>query len=121
MDRATLEQLLREAESLLQRGEQNIAHQREVIGTLERGGHDATAAKMFFKAIGKRAGAAHRRSESIVQGTGRLPLVVTTANISRRAHSSRNNCERGSDCHSERPAGVLMPRACKDRRWRQAF
>ena len=34
MDRATLEQLLREAESLLHRGERNIAHQREVIGTL---------------------------------------------------------------------------------------
>jgi hypothetical protein len=27
-----LEQLLRDAESLLHRGEQNIAHQREVIG-----------------------------------------------------------------------------------------
>ena len=51
MDRATLELLLREAESLLQRGEQNIAHQREVIGTLERGGHDATAAKMFLRRL----------------------------------------------------------------------
>src|SRR4029077_1645081 len=39
MDRATHEQLLQEAESLLHRGERNIAHQREVIGTLERGGH----------------------------------------------------------------------------------
>jgi hypothetical protein len=51
MDRATLEQLLREAESLLHRGERNIAHQREVIGTLERGGHDATAAKMFLRRL----------------------------------------------------------------------
>ena len=51
MDRATLEQLLQEAESLLHRGEWNIAHQREVIGTLERGGHDATAAKMFLRRL----------------------------------------------------------------------
>ena len=51
MDRAALEQLLREAECLLCRGEQNIAHQREVIGTLERGGHDATAAKMFLRRL----------------------------------------------------------------------
>ena len=51
MDRAALQQLLREAESLLHRGEQNIAHQREAIGTLERGGHDATAAKMFLRRL----------------------------------------------------------------------
>ena len=51
MDRAILEQLLREAESLLQRGEHNIAYQREMIGTLERGGHDATAAKMFLRRL----------------------------------------------------------------------
>ena len=51
MDRATLKQLLREAENLLHRGEQNIAHQREVIGTLERGGHDAAAAKMFLRRL----------------------------------------------------------------------
>ena len=51
MDRAALEQLLRDAESLLHRGKQNIAHQREMIGTLERGGHDATAAKMFLRRL----------------------------------------------------------------------
>ena len=51
MDRATLELLLREAESLLQRGEQNIAHQRAVIQTLERGGHDARAAHMFLRRL----------------------------------------------------------------------
>ena len=51
MDRAALEQLLRETEGLLQRGERNIAHQREVIGTLEGGGHDATAAKMFLRRL----------------------------------------------------------------------
>ena len=51
MDHAALDQLLREAEGLLHRGEQNIAHQREVIRTLERGGHDATAAKMFLRRL----------------------------------------------------------------------
>jgi hypothetical protein len=51
MDRATLEQLLQEAESLLHRGQQNIAYQREAIGTLKRGGHDATAAKMFLRRL----------------------------------------------------------------------
>jgi hypothetical protein len=51
MERATLEQLLHEAESLLHRGERNIAHQREMISTLERGGHDATAAKMFLRRL----------------------------------------------------------------------
>jgi hypothetical protein len=51
MDRATLEQLLREAESLLHRGEQNISHQRGVIGMLERGAHDATTAKMFLRRL----------------------------------------------------------------------
>jgi hypothetical protein len=51
MDRATLEQLLQEAESLLHHGQRNIAHQREVIGTLERGGHDAIAAKMFLRRL----------------------------------------------------------------------
>ena len=51
MDRTALEQLLQEAESLIHRGEQSIALQREMIGTLERGGHDATAAKMFLRRL----------------------------------------------------------------------
>jgi hypothetical protein len=51
MDRATLEQLLQEAESLLHRGERSIAHQRDVIETLERGGHDAKAAQMFLRRL----------------------------------------------------------------------
>jgi hypothetical protein len=51
MDHPILEQLLREAESFLQRGEHKIAYQREVIGTLERAGHDATAAKMFLRRL----------------------------------------------------------------------
>jgi hypothetical protein len=51
MDRTALEQRLQEAESLIHRGEQSIALQREMIGTLERGGHDATAAKMFLRRL----------------------------------------------------------------------
>jgi hypothetical protein len=51
MDRATLQQLLHEAESLLHREESSIAHQREVIGTLERVGHDATSAKVFLRRL----------------------------------------------------------------------
>jgi hypothetical protein len=50
MDRATLEDLLQEAESL-QRGELNIAFQREMIAKLERGGHDVTAAKLFLRRL----------------------------------------------------------------------
>ena len=51
MDRATLEDLLREAESLLHRGELSIAFQREVIAKLERGGHNVTAAKLFLRRL----------------------------------------------------------------------
>jgi hypothetical protein len=54
MDRATLEQLLQEAESLLHRGERNITHQREVIGTLERAGQDAALAKSFLRRLESR-------------------------------------------------------------------
>jgi hypothetical protein len=48
MDRAELERMLQEAESLLARDERSIAHQHRVIATLERGGHDASLAKMFL-------------------------------------------------------------------------
>jgi hypothetical protein len=54
MDRVTLEQLLQEADSLLHRGERNIAHQREVIGTLERAGHDAAGAKSLLRRLESR-------------------------------------------------------------------
>jgi hypothetical protein len=54
MDRVTLEQLLQEADSLLHRGERNIAHQREVIGTLERAGHDAADAKSLLRRLESR-------------------------------------------------------------------
>lgn len=48
MDRATLQQLLREAERLVERDERNVIHQRQIIGTLERAGQDATIAKAFL-------------------------------------------------------------------------
>ncbi len=51
MDRAELELRLQEAESHVERGERNIAHQRAVIATLERGGHDAKAAQMFLRRL----------------------------------------------------------------------
>ena len=54
MDRVTLEQLLQEADSLLQRGERNIAHQREVIGTLQRAGRDAADAKSLLRRLESR-------------------------------------------------------------------
>ena len=51
MDRATLEELLQESESLLQRGELSIAFQREMIAKLERVGHVVTAAKLFLRRL----------------------------------------------------------------------
>ena len=49
MDRAALQRRLQKAEDLMQRVEENIVFQRQMIATLERGGHDAKAAKMFLK------------------------------------------------------------------------
>jgi hypothetical protein len=51
VDRATLQQHLEEAESRVERGLRNIAHQREIISILKRGGHDATAAKGFLRRL----------------------------------------------------------------------
>jgi hypothetical protein len=51
MDRAELERRLQEVECHVERGEQNIAHQRAVIETLERGRHDAKAAQMFLRRL----------------------------------------------------------------------
>jgi hypothetical protein len=51
MDRVELELRLKEAECQVERAEQNIAHQRAVIQTLERGGHDARAAHMFLRRL----------------------------------------------------------------------
>ena len=51
MDRTTLERRLQEAEVLVQRGDQNIAFQRRMIATLDRGGHDVKAARMFLRRL----------------------------------------------------------------------
>ena len=49
MDRAASKRRLQTAEGLLQRVEENIVFQREMIAKLEGGGHDVKAAKMFLK------------------------------------------------------------------------
>ena len=49
MGRAALQRRLQKAEDLMQRVEENIVFQRQMIATLERGGHDAKAAKLFLK------------------------------------------------------------------------
>ena len=51
MDRTTLEQLLKDADSLLWRGELNIARQRETIAILEQRGEDASAEKMQLRRL----------------------------------------------------------------------
>jgi hypothetical protein len=51
MDRTTLKQLLQEADTLLWRGELNIARQRETIATLEQRGGDASAEKMQLRRL----------------------------------------------------------------------
>ena len=51
MDHATLQQRLQAVEGLLQRMEENIAFQGRMIATLDRGGHDVKAAKMFLKLL----------------------------------------------------------------------
>ena len=51
MDRATLQHRLQEAEDLMQRLGENIAFQSRMITTLDRGGHDVRAAKMFLRRL----------------------------------------------------------------------
>lgn len=51
MDKATLQHRLQEAEALVQRAEENIAFQGRMIATLDRGGHDVKAAKMFLRQL----------------------------------------------------------------------
>ena len=51
MDKATLHQRLQAVEALLQRMEENIAFQGRMIATLDRGGHDVKAAKMFLRRL----------------------------------------------------------------------
>jgi hypothetical protein len=47
MARAALQHRLQEAEELVQRVEENIAFQRKMIATPDRGGHDVKAARTF--------------------------------------------------------------------------
>ncbi len=54
MDRTTLEQLVREADTLLWRGELNIARQREIIALLEQRGEDASSEKMRLRRLENR-------------------------------------------------------------------
>jgi hypothetical protein len=51
MDRAALKRQLQEAEGLMRRMEENIAFQGRMIATLDRGGHDVKAAKMFLRRL----------------------------------------------------------------------
>jgi hypothetical protein len=51
MDHATLQQRLQAVEGPLQRMEENIAFQGRMIATLDRGGHDGKAAKLFLKQL----------------------------------------------------------------------
>jgi hypothetical protein len=54
MDRTTLAQLLNDAETLLYRGELQLAHQREVIDTLQRAGRDAAPARLQLRRLESR-------------------------------------------------------------------
>jgi hypothetical protein len=51
MDRAVLQGQLQMAEDLVQRTEENIVFQRQMIATLDRGGHDVRAARMFLRRL----------------------------------------------------------------------
>ena len=51
MDRPTLQHQLEDADSLVQRLEENIAFQGRMIATLDRAGHNVRAAKMFLRQL----------------------------------------------------------------------
>jgi hypothetical protein len=51
MDLSNLQRRLQRVESLAQRLAANVAFQLETIATLEQGGHDARAAKMFLRRL----------------------------------------------------------------------
>lgn len=54
MDHKTLAQLLNDAETLLYRGELQLTHQREVIGTLQQSGRNTTLAKLQLRRLESR-------------------------------------------------------------------
>jgi hypothetical protein len=70
MDQPTLQQRLQAVEGLLERMAENIAFQGRMIATLDRGGHDVKAAKMFSEATGGQARQTRRRPGSIVHAAG---------------------------------------------------
>jgi hypothetical protein len=74
MDHPTLRSRLKDAESLVQRLEENIAFQGRMIATLDRGGHDVKGGKDVPEAAAGYARETRRRQGPIVQGTGE-PLV----------------------------------------------
>jgi hypothetical protein len=51
MNRTALQRRLQEAEDLVQRVEENIAFQRQMIAKLDRGGHDVKATRMFLRRL----------------------------------------------------------------------
>ena len=51
MDHPTFDRRLQQAEDLVGRMEENIAFQGRMIATLDRGGHDVKAAKMFLRRL----------------------------------------------------------------------
>jgi hypothetical protein len=51
MDRATRQSRLQEADNQVERLDQNIAFQRQMIATLDEGGHDVKAARMFLRRL----------------------------------------------------------------------
>jgi hypothetical protein len=74
MGRPTLQSRLKDAESLVQRLEENIAFQGRMIATLDRGGHDVKGGKDVPEAAAGYARETRRRQGPIVQGTGE-PLI----------------------------------------------
>jgi hypothetical protein len=51
MDHNALQLRLQRAEELVQRVEDNIAFQQQMIATLKQGGHNVTAATMFLRRL----------------------------------------------------------------------
>ena len=51
MDPPTLRSRLKDAESLLERLEENIAFQIQMLAKLDEGGHDVRAAGMFLRRL----------------------------------------------------------------------
>jgi hypothetical protein len=51
MNHTTLERRLQAAEDLVQRMQKNVVFQRQMIATLNEGGHDVKAATMFLRRL----------------------------------------------------------------------